>query len=73
MKLVCIKTYAHKAEAELVKSLLENNGIKAMVSADDCGGMRPHLLWSTGGAKLLVKEKDVKKALDKLKEYERKN
>ena len=73
MKLVSIKTYIHKAEAELAKGLLEKNGIKAMVSVDDCGGMRPDLLWGTGGAKLLVKEEDVKKALDKLKEYEEEN
>ncbi len=67
MKLICIKTYTNKAEAELAKGLLEKNGIKAMVSVDDCGGMRPDLLWGTGGAKLLVREEDVEKALDKLK------
>lgn len=38
-----------------------------MVFTDDCGGIRQHLLWGTGGAKLLVREEDVKKALDKLK------
>ena len=68
MKLVCIKTYTNRIGAEIAKGFLEKNGIKAMVSADDAGGMRPDLLWGTGGAKLLVKEEDTKKALDKLEE-----
>jgi len=68
MKLVCIKTYANRIEAEIAKGFLEKNGIKAMVSADDVGGMRPDLLLGTGGAKLLVKEENMKKALDKLEE-----
>ena len=46
--LVCIKTYQSRIEAELVKGFLESNGIKAMVSADDVGGMNPALLWATG-------------------------
>ena len=62
-KLVCIKTYPNRVEAEIAKGLLKENNIKAMVTADDAGGMRPDLLWGTGGAKLLVQEKDKEKAL----------
>ena len=65
--LICIKNYNNRTEAELVKSLLESNGIEAIVSADDCGGMRPHLLLGTNGTRLLVKEEDAQKALDVLK------
>ena len=65
--LICIKNYNNRTEAEIAKSLLEASGIKAVVSADDCGGMRPHLLLGTNGTRLLVKEEDAQKALDVLK------
>ena len=64
--LICIKNYNNRTEAEIVKSLLEASGIEAVVSADDCGGMRPHLLLGTNGTRLLVKEEDAKKALEVL-------
>ena len=62
--LICIKNYNNRTEAEIVKSLLEASGIEAVVSADDCGGMRPHLLLGTNGTRLLVKEEDAQKALE---------
>jgi len=65
--LICIKTYGSRHEAELARGFLEANGIEAVVSADDVGGMRPHLLLG-GGARLLVKEEDVQKALEVLKD-----
>jgi len=65
--LICIKNYNNRTEAEIVKSLLEASGIEAVVSADDCGGMRPHLLLGTNGTRLLVKEEDAQKALEVLK------
>jgi hypothetical protein len=61
-EIVCIKTYPSRIEAQIAKGLLEKNGIKAIVSADDAGGMHPDLLWGTGGARLLVQEKDKEKA-----------
>ena len=67
--LVCIKTYQSRIEAELVKGFLESNGIKAMVSADDVGGMNPALLWATGGVRLLVKKKDIQKAIKVLESF----
>ena len=63
--LICIKNYNNRTEAELVKGLLESSGIESIVSADDCGGMRPHLLLGTS-ARLLVKEEDAQKALEVL-------
>ena len=41
----------------------ESSDIEATVSADDCGGWYPHLLFGTSGARLLVKEEEAKKAL----------
>jgi len=64
--LICIKNYNNRIEAELVKSLLESSGIETIVSADDWGGMRPHLLLGTNGTRLLVKEEDARKALEVL-------
>ena len=64
--LVCVKTYNSRLEAELDKGLLDSQGIQAMISADDAGGMRPDLLWSTGGVRLLVKDEDAGNALELL-------
>jgi hypothetical protein len=52
-----LKTFNSRIDAELAKSLLESNGIKTMVSADDVGGMYPaaSVYW---GVKLFVNEKD---------------
>lgn len=61
--LVYIKTYLNRPEAELAKGFLEANGIKAMVSADDAGGMRPDLMQATGGVRLLVREEDREVAI----------
>ncbi len=62
--LICIKNFNNRIEAELAKSFLENRDIEATVSADDCGGWYPHLLFGTGGARLLVKEEEAQKALE---------
>ncbi len=63
-KLVLVKNFSQREEAELAKNLLETEGIKAMVTADDYGGMNPALGWATGGAKLMVREKDKERALE---------
>ncbi len=59
--LINIKTYSSRHDAELAKSFLVSNGVNAVVSGDDYGGIHPGLSFSTG-VQLLVKEKDVKKA-----------
>jgi len=65
-KLICIKTYPTRIEAELAKGYLEEGGIRSIVSADDAGGMHAPLMQATGGARLLVREKEKEKALDLL-------
>ena len=67
--LITIKTYPDRIEAELVKGVLESKGIKAMVSADDAGGMNPALLWATGGVRLLVKKNNVQMATEILESF----
>ena len=61
---VCVKTCLSKPEAEVAKTVLEANGIEVMTSTDDCGGMRPHLAFATGGIRLMVKQQDAQKALE---------
>ena len=64
--LICVKTYNSRIEAELDKGLLESQGIRAILSADDAGGMRPDLLWSTGGVRLLVNQENADDARELL-------
>ncbi len=65
-KLVCIKTYPNRIDAELAKTLLEENSIRAIILGDDAGGAYPGLLWGTGGARLLVQEENKEKAISLL-------
>lgn len=69
-KLVNIKKYSYNAEAVMAKELLENNGIKAIVSGTYTAG--PQLEISMG-IKLEVDEKDKEKAIEILGAYESKN
>jgi hypothetical protein len=58
--LVTIRTFASELEAMVAKSVLDAAGIACMISADDCGGLRPQLSM-TQGIKLIVKSADVKR------------
>ncbi|MEI6080126.1 MAG: DUF2007 domain-containing protein [bacterium] len=55
-------SFSTRAEAEMFCSVLENNGISCLVKADDCGGMRPALAFSTGGYMIYVEENDYTNA-----------
>jgi hypothetical protein len=50
---VQLQVFASRAEAELVRGMLEAHGVPATVSADDQGGMRPDLAFILG-ARVLV-------------------
>jgi Putative prokaryotic signal transducing protein len=56
--LVVVHAFATEMEAVIAKSALESAGITASILSDSAGGMRPHLGWSTGGYKLLVRGED---------------
>jgi hypothetical protein len=60
-KLVSIKTFDNEIDAEVAKQHLQSHGIDAMVSKDDCGGMRPWLQ-QRQGVFLQVFERDSRKA-----------
>jgi len=63
-KLVAVQSFLSRYEAELARGALESSGIPCMISADDCGGMRPHLSMGLSGVRLLVNEADAAKAAD---------
>lgn len=65
---VCIETFANHMEAGWAKSFLEEQGIKAMTSSDDAGGMRPDLGFTSGGVRLFVLEENVERAMEILRE-----
>ena len=59
--LTVVRTYLNAMDAEMAKGLLEASGIPAMITADDCGGMRPHL--QLQGVELLVRVEDADQAV----------
>ena len=59
-ELVVVGTFLNQIEAEMAKGALEAADIESMVSADDAGGLRPHL-WM-GGVRLLVRAEDAEHA-----------
>ncbi len=68
--IVCIKTFATRPEAELAKGMLAAGGIRAVVSVDDFGGLRPEVAFSRG-ARLLVDAGQAGRALEILSVEER--
>ena len=60
--LVTLKSYLYRHEADLDLAMLAAEGIKAIISADDAGGMQPSLLFGSGGARLLVAKGDAEAA-----------
>jgi hypothetical protein len=67
-KLITIKTYSNRIEAEADKELLRNEGVKSVIFADDCGGMRPHMTF-VSGVELVISEKDIDRACEILQIY----
>lgn len=59
VKLVLVKAFGNREEAELAKGALESAGIDAMTQADTAGRMREHLAWSGQGFQVWVREEDA--------------
>ena len=71
-ELVCVWSYSYHPQAVVAQSALEANGIEAVISADDAGGMLPYFNLGpfgqgSGGVRLLVKKEDAEEALKILK------
>jgi hypothetical protein len=60
-ELVVVGTFLNEIDAELAQGALEAGGIESMISADDAGGLRPHLS-VLSGVRLLVRAEDAEMA-----------
>ena len=56
-----IRTYVNVVEAEMVRQMLENEGVRAYVMDENMGSMF-HV--AVGGVKLAVDDADVEKAIE---------
>lgn len=59
-RLVVVRTFLNRIDADLAQGALEAAGIDAMIAADDAEGNQPGL-WM-GGVRILVREEDAKEA-----------
>jgi Putative prokaryotic signal transducing protein len=59
-RLVVIRTFLNRVDADLAQGALEAAGIDAIVGADDAEGNQPGL-WM-GGVRVLVREEDAEEA-----------
>jgi hypothetical protein len=66
-ELVVVATYRYRHEAEIGRTMLEANGVDAVISADDFGGVQP-MLGAVSGVRLLVRRQDARAARALLKE-----
>lgn len=69
-KLVLLKSYYHKYEAEIVVGLLKQQGIEAILQSDDAGGFHNHLSIGAGNNRVLIQPKHARKALDLIRPLE---
>ena len=60
-KEIVLKTFIHRYEADIAKGLLDEKGIDNMISDEDVGGFRTGMIIGDT-IKLIVNEKDLKKA-----------
>lgn len=59
---VCVGNYYSRETAEMVKGMLEAEGIPAFVAADDCGAMEVNISLLMGGVRLMVMLQDADRA-----------
>lgn len=59
--MIVIKVFSSTTEAEIARGRLESEGIRAIITKDDVGGMYPSLQ-QTAGVKLMVRKEDEEKA-----------
>ena len=56
---VPVRSFFSRYDAEQAKGLLDEQNIRSIISADDCGGFRPHLTLGMGNVRLLVHPSDI--------------
>jgi len=60
-KLIAVKIFNSRVEAEVAKNFLENYGIKTFIRSDDAGGMFPQQQY-VKGVELSVEKSDLREA-----------
>ncbi len=65
-----IATFGSVFEARLAVAHLDSVGIQASVATDNAGGAIPSLTGLSGGARLVVRTVDAKRALAALEEFD---
>jgi hypothetical protein len=60
---IILRTFANELEAELARTVLEANGIPALVLRNDAGGMYPSLTF-VHGVRLAVHRDDAREAIE---------
>lgn len=60
-RLVAIRSYTNRIEAEMAQEQLQHVGVDSYVSGDDAGGMRP-AMQLTQSVNLIVREQDIERA-----------
>jgi len=63
-ELVVVGTFLNQIDADMARGALKAADIDSMISADDAGGLRPHM-WM-GGIRLLVRAEDARQASEVL-------
>ena len=61
-KLICIKKFLNRIEADMAKSYLEANSVKSEVFVDHCFGIGQSLQDSAPVARLMVNAQDAEEA-----------
>ncbi len=65
--LVTIATYVQRAEAMVARSLLESEGMRALVPEEHVMSTMPHLVHAGGGYRLMVRDRDAERAKELLR------
>jgi hypothetical protein len=70
-RMVTVASCGGRLEAELKRSALESDGLRAVVATDDAGGLHPELAALTcGAARVLVPEPEADRATELLAELD---
>ena len=67
---ICVRTFPDRIAAEAAEAILRGAGIEAFIRSDDAGGAAPHIGYTTGGARLMVRSDDVERAKQVLEEVQ---
>ncbi len=67
---VCVRTFADRIAAEAAEAVLRGAGIEAFIRSDDAGGAAPHIGYTTGGARLMVKSGELERAKQVLQDVQ---